>query len=318
MGICGLGLSWRAAGQVLAAPRAIGEWLIAVGVMLFIVLSALYGIKTVRGPGIVAAEFRDPSSASNFGCITIAVVIVAAAILPHAPSVALFLWALGASGQCVLFLILFGRWIAEPTEITRATPAWLLPIVGNVTATFAGVPLGFHETSWFLLAVGLVSWITFLPLLLHRLIFCEDKLPQRLAPSLAIFVASPAVGCLSWLQLTGRVDAVYRFNLFTALFFTLLVLRLWQLAVRALPVSVVWWAYTFPSAALASALIRYCEHVPGVGERLLAWAGLASTTIAVAGVGLSSLRNCSLRLWLAVRSRPDPPGSCHPSTCIEQ
>ncbi len=48
MGICGLGLSWRAAGQVLAAPHAIGEWLIAVGVMLFIALSALYGIKTVR------------------------------------------------------------------------------------------------------------------------------------------------------------------------------------------------------------------------------------------------------------------------------
>jgi tellurite resistance protein TehA-like permease len=40
MGICGLGLSWRAAGQVLAAPRAIGECLIAIGVMLFIVLSA--------------------------------------------------------------------------------------------------------------------------------------------------------------------------------------------------------------------------------------------------------------------------------------
>jgi tellurite resistance protein TehA-like permease len=70
MGICGLGLSWRAAGQVLAAPRAIGEWLIAVGVMLFIVLSALYGIKTVRHPSIVAAEFRDPGSASNFACIT--------------------------------------------------------------------------------------------------------------------------------------------------------------------------------------------------------------------------------------------------------
>jgi tellurite resistance protein len=166
----------------------------------------------------------------------------------------------------------------------------------------AGVPLGFHETSWFLLAVGLVSWIVFLPLLLYRLIFCEDKLPQRLAPSLTIFVSSPAVGCLSWLQLTGRVDAVYRFNLFTALFFTLLVLRLWQLAVRALPVSVTWWAYTFPSAALASALIRYCEHVPGIGERFLAWAGLALTTIVVAGVGLISLRDCSLRLWLAVHS----------------
>jgi tellurite resistance protein len=308
MGICGLGLSWRAAGQVLAAPRAIGEWLIAVGVMLFIALSGLYGIKTLQNPSIVVAEFRDPRSASNFACITVAVVIVAAAILPHAPSAALFLWALGTGGQFVLFLTLFGRWIGESTEILHATPAWLVPIVGNVTATLAGVSLGFHETSWFLLAVGLVSWITFLPLLLHRLIFCEDKLPQRLAPSLAIFVASPAVGCLSWLQLTGRVDAVYRFNLFTALFFALLVLRLWQLAVRAFPVSVAWWAYTFPSAALASALIRYCEYVPGAGERLLAWAGLALTTIAVAGVGLISLTNCSLRLWLAVRTVADRPG----------
>ena len=320
MGICGLGLFWRAAGQVLAAPRAIGEWLIAVGAMLFIALSVLYGIKTVRDPSIVVAEFRDPRSASNFTCITVAVVIVAAGILPHAPSAALFLWALGTSGQCVLFLTLLGRWIAEPAEILHATPAWLVPIVGNVTATLPGVPLGFHETSWFFLTVGLVSWIAFLPLLLHRLIFCEDKLPRRLAPSLAIFVASPAVGCLSWLQLTGRVDAVYRFILFAALFFALLVLRLWQLAVRALPISVAWWAYTFPSAALASALIRYCKQIPGVSERLLAWAGLALTTIAVAGVGLISLRNCSLRLWLSVRCQPDhptdPQGSARTSTAV--
>jgi tellurite resistance protein TehA-like permease len=76
--------------------------------MLFIVLSALYGIKTVRNPSIAVAEFRDPSSASNFACITVAVVIVAAAILPHAPSAALFLWALGTGGQCVLFLTSWG------------------------------------------------------------------------------------------------------------------------------------------------------------------------------------------------------------------
>jgi tellurite resistance protein TehA-like permease len=66
--------------------------------------------------------------------------------------------------------------------------------------------------------------------------------------------------------------------------------------VRALPISVVWWSYTFPSAALASALIRYCEHVPGLGERLLAWTGLALTTIVVSGVGLisSARRDCGL------------------------
>jgi tellurite resistance protein TehA-like permease len=70
MGICGLGLSWRTAGQVLAAPRAIGESLIAVGVMLFIVLSALYGIKTLRDPDIVTAQFRDSSSAQQLRAVS--------------------------------------------------------------------------------------------------------------------------------------------------------------------------------------------------------------------------------------------------------
>jgi tellurite resistance protein TehA-like permease len=94
---------------------------------------------------VVADPSRVGTRASNFACITVAVVIIAAAILPQAPSAALFLWALGTGGQFVLFLTLLGRWIAEPTEILHATPTWLVPIVGNVTATLPGVPLGFSR-----------------------------------------------------------------------------------------------------------------------------------------------------------------------------
>jgi tellurite resistance protein TehA-like permease len=96
MGICGLGLSWRAAGQVLAAPRAIGEWLIAVGVMLFIALSALYGLKTVRDPSIVVSEFRDPRSSSNFACITVAVYRFILFTALFFPVLVLLLWPLAA------------------------------------------------------------------------------------------------------------------------------------------------------------------------------------------------------------------------------
>jgi hypothetical protein len=49
-----------------------------------------------------------------------------------------------------------------------------------------------------------------LPLLFNRLIFNHELLPGRLAPTLALLVASPAVLCLAWLQLTGRVDETYR------------------------------------------------------------------------------------------------------------
>ena len=148
--------------------------------------------------------------------------------------------------------------------------------------------MGFPEISWFLFAVGLVFWLTFLPLLLNRLIFHHEPLPGRLAPTLAVLVASPAVICLGWLQLTGRVDETYRIILFITLFFALLVLYLWRLAARS-PVSVIWWAYTFPSAVLATAVVRYRQQVPG--PAVLAWGALGMASVVVATVAVASLRS---------------------------
>jgi tellurite resistance protein len=197
---------------------------------------------------------------------------------------ALAIWSVGAAGQCLLLLTLLGWWISEPTELGNSTPSWLIPIVGNATAAFAGVPLGFPETSWFLFAIGLGFWLTFLPLLLNRLIFHHEPLPGQLA----LLVASPAVLCLAWLQLTGRVDETYRIILFTALFFVLLVLRLWRLAAH-LPVSVAWWSYTFPSAALATAVLRYRQQMLGPGPAALAWGALGMASVVVAIVAVASL-----------------------------
>jgi tellurite resistance protein len=288
MGICGLGLSWRVAAQVLGAPHAIGEALIALAAALFVVLGTIYVLKLFNAPDAVAAEFRNPTTSSQFGSLTIALLLLAVGILPYAPRSALAIWSAGAAGQCLLFLTLLDRWISEPTELGNATPSWLIPIVGNVTATFAGVPLGFPEISWFLFAVGLVFWLTFLPLLLNRLIFHHEPLPGRSAPTLALLVASPAVICLAWLQLTGRVDETYRIILFVALFFVLLVLRLWRLAAHS-PISVTWWTYTFPSAALATAVVRYRQQVLGPGPAVLAWGALGMASVVVATVTVASL-----------------------------
>src|SRR3981081_639019 len=184
MGICGLGLCWRVAAQVLSAPHAIGEGLIALAAALFVILGAMYILKLFNAPDAVAAEFRNPATSSQFGCLTIALLLLAAGILPYAPRSALAIWSVGAAGQCLLLLTLLGRWISERTGVGSSTPAWLIPIVGNVTAAFAGVPLGFPEISWFLFAVGLGFWLTFLPLLLNRLIFHHEPLQGRSAPTL--------------------------------------------------------------------------------------------------------------------------------------
>jgi tellurite resistance protein len=288
MGICGLGLCWRAAAQVLSAPHAIGEGLIALAAALFVVLGTMYMLKVFNAPDAVAAEFRNPATSSQFGCLTIALLLLAAGIQPNEPQSAGAVWSVGAAGQCLFLLTLLGRWISHPTEVGSSTPSWQIPVVGNATAAFAGVPLGFPETSWFLFAVGLVFWLTFLPLLLNRLIFHHEPLPGRLAPTLAILVASPAVICLAWLRLTGRVEETYRIILFAALFFVMLVLCHWRLAAH-LPVSVVWWMYTFPGTALATALVRYREQVSGLGPAVLAWGALGTASVVVATVAAASL-----------------------------
>jgi len=245
----------------------------------------MYLMKLFNAPDAVAAEFRNPATSSQFGSLTIALLLLAAGILPYGPQSALAIWSVGAAGQCLLLLALLGRWVSEPTELGNLTPSWLIPIVGNATAAFAGVPLGFPEISWFLFAVGLALWLTFLPMLLNRLIFHHEPLPGRLAPTLALLVASPAVLCLAWLQLTGRVDETYRIILFAALFFVLLVLRLWRLAAHS-PVSVAWWTYTFPSPALATAVVGYRQQVLGPGPAVLAWGavGMASVIVAIVAV----------------------------------
>ena len=45
-----------------------------------------------------------------------------------------------------------------------------------------------------------------LPLLFQRVILHDQPLPQKLLPTIAIFIAPPAVGMLSWQSLTGTVD----------------------------------------------------------------------------------------------------------------
>jgi tellurite resistance protein len=304
MGICGLGLCWRAAARVLNAPHAIGAGLIALAAALFVVLGTMYILKLLNAPEAVAAEFRNPATASQFGCLTIALLLLAAGILPYAPQWGRALWSVGAAGQCLLLLTLVGRWIAELTAVGHATPSWLIPVTGNATAALAGVPLGFPEISWFLFAVGLVLWMTFLPLLLNRLIFHHEPLPGRQAPTLAILVASPAVICLAWQQLTGQVDDIYRIILFAALFFALLVLRLWRLAADS-PASLASWIYTFPSAALATAVVRYREHVSGPGPAMLASGAIGVASVIVATAAVSSLRSLFVTQYPALRDRQE-------------
>ena len=66
MGLCGLGLAWRAAAQVLGAPAAVGEGLAALSAVVFCFVAACYLAAQLRSPGMAVREFRDPATCVYF------------------------------------------------------------------------------------------------------------------------------------------------------------------------------------------------------------------------------------------------------------
>ncbi len=289
MGIAGLGLAWRAAASVIGVPPAIGEVLLALAALLFVILAAAYAIKSIRATSLVRAEYADAATSSNFGTIVIAISLLAAGAVPYSTALATVLWIIAVVSGAGLLVTLLGTWIAEPVQTAKITPAWFIPVVGNATTAYAGTALGHDEVAWASFALAVIFWLTLQPLVFYRLIFAEP-LPPRAAPTLGVLVSSPAVLGSAWFELTGGGGPVFAILLFAALFLTLLVVRLWHLT-RGMGFSITAWGYTFPAAALAGTLVHYHLSVPGPISAILAQLGLAAATAIVAFVAARSLRS---------------------------
>ncbi|MCB2099871.1 MAG: SLAC1 anion channel family protein [Rhodobacterales bacterium] len=289
MGLAGLGLAWRAAGHVLAWPAMIGEAILALSAFTFLATAALYGTKAVRFPQAVKAEFQHPVRANFFPTIPICLVLMATAAQPHWPGLALPLWCVGVVAQVGLSLAILGRWIVRNTEIHHSNPSWFIPVVGNILAPVAGVPLGQVEVSWFLFSIGLVLWVLLFVIVFYRIVF-HDQMPTKFLPTLFILMAPPGVGYLSLVALNGgEMDMLARVLFFFGLFLALLLATMARLF-ASLPFSIAWAAYTFPTASMAAAALRYHGLTGGAVSGAIALVLLGLATVIITAVILRSLK----------------------------
>ena len=123
-------------------------------------------------------------------------------------------------------MAVLSAWFSRPDiGPTAMTPAWFIPVVGNVITPLAAAQLGSVELAWFAFGVGIVFWLGLLPLLLQRVLLHDPPLPAKLLPTIAIFIAPPAVAMLSWQALTGVADGpVVRVLYAAAMVFVVLLL----------------------------------------------------------------------------------------------
>jgi len=260
MGSSGLTLAWEKGAQVYGLPLLVSQVLLALTLGLMFLLAGSYAIKVVRFREEVCQEFHHPIKISFFPAFSIGLMLLATALHQYVPQLSLVLWGVGAVLQLVLTLFLMNQWIHHSkTQINHTTPAWFIPIVGNIIAPIEAVSLGFVELGWFYFSIGLVYWIVLKVLVFNRVLY-HDPLPQNLLPTLFILIAPPAVGFIAYQRLSGGAfDAFAHILYYTALFLVILLLTQFGRFAR-LPFFISWWAYSFPLAAFTIATMFMYEH----------------------------------------------------------
>lgn len=277
----GLALAWRqAVGLFGVSPQA---WQLAGGIgwLLFIVLSMTYGIKIIRFPGRVAAEFANPVVSNFFGTFFISAVLLSSVAAPVSPSLAVGVWVTAMLTGSAFFVVLMYRLLNQQLVLLHALPPALIPGLTALNTVTTGVGLPFAwvpEIRLVLFATGLSYVLAVFILILVRLLQ-QEAVPQFLLPSLLLLSAPFTVGFLAYVSQTQRVDMFASCFFFFGLFlFVILCVRVFR---RGLPFMVTWWGACFSLAALANAALRYATLLPSRLVGYVAAAALGALTLLI-------------------------------------
>ncbi|MBT9256959.1 SLAC1 anion channel family protein [Phycicoccus sp. MAQZ13P-2] len=295
MGLGGVSLAWRRAAHVYELPAWPAQGFLALAALTFVVVGTAYVVKWVRFPAAARAELRHPVRMTFAPTVTIALLVLATAGQSFAPGVASVLWWAGAGGHLVATVAVVSAWFGRADIVHGSvTPAWFIPVVGNVITPLAARELGSVELARFAFGVGVVFWVALLPLVLQRVLLHDAAFPEKLLPTIAIFVAPPSVAMLSWGALTGSVDDPVGVLLFSASMSFVAILLAQAGRLRRIPFAVPYWAYTFPLAAASAAAVAMAGARPQVVYDVVAVLLLGATSVLVLVVTGLTVRAAAL------------------------
>ena len=279
MGMGGLTLAWKKASEVLGITHLVWQVLLVITAVLLATLVISYLLKMRRHAQQVIAEFNHPIKISFFPAFSVGLMLIAVGLAEIMTPLATAIWWMGASIQLILTLYLMNQWIHHARwQVQHTTPAWFIPIVGNIIAPIGGVTLGFTEVSWFFFAIGIIYWIVLKVLVFNRIIF-HEPLPEKLLPTLFIMIAPPAVGFIAYLKLNQDIVDNFAHILYYAAMFLVLLLVSQLPRFAKIPFFVSWWAYSFPIAAFTIGTIIMFEQSHTLFFQTLSYLMLTLVTI---------------------------------------
>jgi tellurite resistance protein len=256
MGLTGFAIALEKIYHLFGGSPVPFQLTLLVSTGLFITLMVLYGVKWMRYPDVVHADFFHPIRMHFFPTVSISLLLLSIGYYSLFPIVAIPLWYLGTALHISLTFFIFSYWIKHNFEIQHANPAWFIPIVGNVIIPIIGVDIVGNDVSLFFFIIGVFFWLVLFTIMLYRIVF-HHQLPAKFIPTLMILIAPPAVSFIAYLRITHNVDLLAHAFLDIGYFFVVLSFFMIN-DFRRLQFFVSWWAFTFPLDAITIAsLVAY-------------------------------------------------------------
>lgn len=269
MGVAGLAIATHKFEQAYGLEVFASLIFTALSALIWLAIFGAYVVKLLRYPAEVLAELNHPIRLSFFPTSSIGLLLISIALLDVSPAAAQALWWVGIVAQLAFTLLILNRWLhREHFKTEHNSPAWFIPIVGNILVPVVGVELGQIEISYFFFAIGIVFWLPLLAISLNRAFFFSP-IPKKLLPTLFILIAPPAVAFISWLKMHDELDDVGIILYYFALFTTLMLVSQFR-RFLGLSFALPWWAFTFPLAAMTIASFAFYGEVSKVHYLVIA------------------------------------------------
>ena len=290
LGMLGLSLGWRSAVEVIDAPDAVWRLLLAATGLFFVFAFGAYIAKAMRRPSVVLEDMNPVPGRAAVSAGSMCLLLLAAGLAALGAPVGLAqgVWLAGLGLHVAYMLCVIAVLTRAPAEARVVTPVLFLPFVGYIVSPIGGVPLGYGDLANWLYLYSLVAGAVIITLSAPRFVLRPTPIPAR--ASAAILLAPTSIGAVSGhaLGYGGLVAAFIGASLIIAL--TLLARLRWLTAGGFTPL---WGAFTFPSAAFASAMMVAAARWGGAWEWAAALALVAATVI-IAPIWVMTIRAWSL------------------------
>ena len=296
LGLSALGLAWRYGAHAVALPAMVGETLLGLATVIWVIFIVAYGVKWLRFRHQAKAELQNLIQCCFISLIPITTMLIGLAVLPYEFSLSIGLITLGIIGQLVFAAYrTAGLWRGiHKAEAT--TPVMYLPTVATnfVSGTALGY-LGYNEVGMLFFGAGVFSWLSLEPAILHRLRNLEPLAPA-VRPAIGIQLAPAFVGCSTYLALNGgEIDLLVKLLIGYGVLQLLFLIRLLPWIFQN-GFTVSFWAFSFGLASMANVGLHLYQ---GTADMLLSVLGLSLFWFASIMIGLLILGT----LYLMMRRR---------------